>query len=124
MNLPDRNVSLPITICAISLCLSALLFASNFKATREKSQADSIATHQMLSPSGPATPSPTPFCPPVITQSTSQEITTTQPACRRPDPTAQPPPPTPPIGQYDNHYWRAFNMAALTGGAQYDVTSV
>src|SRR5204862_3936651 len=38
--------------------------------------------------------------------------------------TAQPPPPTPPIGQYDNHYWRAFNMAALTGGAQYDVTSV
>ena len=68
---------------------------------------------------GGATPTPTPSptpggsCPPTITESSSQEIITGNSAsCNNANITAQ------------NSYWRAFNMNAFTGGAEYDVTSV
>src|ERR1041385_3678276 len=125
MNLPNRNASISIAICAISLCLSALLFASNSTATREKSPVDSVAARQLVPPIDAATPSPTPFCPSVITQSTSQDITTTFALCLRPVPTSEPGKETlPKPEQDDNHYWRAFNIPSFTGGAQYDVSSV
>lgn len=64
------------------------------------------------------TPTPSPTCATVITQSTSQAITTNASSCAFPHPS--PPGET----QTDGHYWRAFNMATFAGGAQYSVTSV
>jgi subtilisin family serine protease len=64
---------------------------------------------------GTPTPTPTPggSCPPVITESTSQEIVSgNSVSCNSGGITAQ------------NSYWRAFNMSTFTGGAEYDITSV
>ena len=68
---------------------------------------------------GGATPTPTPTptpggtCPPVITESTSQEIVDgNSVACNNG------------VGTTENHYYRAFNMNTFTGGADYLVTSV
>src|SRR4029077_19950743 len=68
-------------------------------------------------PSPTPTPSPspsgTPTCPPVITQSTSQEIVTgNSVACNNG------------VGTTENHYWRAFNMNTFTGGSAYNITQV
>jgi len=68
-------------------------------------------------PSPTPTPSPspsgTPTCPPVITQSTSQEIVTgNSVACNNG------------VGTTENHYWRAFNMNTFTGGVAYNVNQV
>jgi Kelch motif/Galactose oxidase, central domain len=65
----------------------------------------------------PGTPTPTPTpggsCPPVITQSTSQDIVSgNSVACNDG------------FGHTDNSYWRAFNMNDFTGGQAYNVTSV
>ena len=61
------------------------------------------------------TPTPTPggTCPPVITESTSQEIVDGNSA-----------PCSNGVGTTENHYYRAFNMNTFTGGADYLVTSV
>ena len=64
---------------------------------------------------GTPTPTPTPggSCPPTITESTSQEIVSgNSVACNNG------------VGTTENHYWRAFDMATFTGGAEYDITSV
>lgn len=61
------------------------------------------------------TPSPTvsPTCPPIITQSTSLTITPLNSvSCNNG------------TGHTDNSYWRAFNMLTFTGGAELIVTSV
>ena len=66
-------------------------------------------------PTPTATPTPTPggTCPPVITESTSQEIVTgNSVACNNG------------VGTTENHYYRAFNMNTFTGGADYLVTSI
>ena len=57
--------------------------------------------------------SPTPSCPPTITQSSSQTITPQNSvSCGT-------------AGIHvDTSYWRAFNMASFTGSPQYNVTSV
>jgi hypothetical protein len=64
----------------------------------------------------PGTPSPTPTpgsCPPVITQSTTQDIVSgNSVACNDG------------FGHTDNSYWRAFNMNEFTGGQDYNITSV
>ena len=63
--------------------------------------------------SASGTPSATPSCPPVITQSSTQTITTgNSVSCNNG------------VGHTDNSYWRAFNMATFTGGAQYCINSV
>ena len=128
----DRKGSF-IRLLALLLLLSAspVFFAASFRAAPAKSLPNTDLI-PMAFPEPAAMPAPaigdaaapSPTCVPVITQSTSQDITTTYPPCSRPAPTQMPPPPTPPAGQYDNHYWRAFNMGAFTGGAQYDVSSV
>jgi hypothetical protein len=53
------------------------------------------------------------FCPPTITQSTSQAIVTNSVACSDPG-----------IGTLENHYWRAFDMNTFTGGQAYVITSI
>jgi hypothetical protein len=55
-------------------------------------------------------------CPAVITQSSSQPITPNNSiSCNTGDPAYY---------HYDTSYWRAFNMAAVNGSQQYNVTSV
>jgi len=62
---------------------------------------------------GGGSPSATPSCPPVITQSSTQTITTgNSVSCNNG------------VGHTDNSYWRAFNMLTAVGGAAYNVTSV
>jgi N-acetylneuraminic acid mutarotase len=66
-------------------------------------------------PTPTVTPTPTPggTCPPVITESTSQDIVSgNSVACNDG------------FGHTDNSYWRAFNMNTFTGGLPYNVTSV
>ena len=66
-------------------------------------------------PTATATVTPTPggSCPPVITESTSQEIVSgNSVACNNG------------FGTTENHYWRAFNMQTFTGGAPYDISAV
>ena len=64
-------------------------------------------------PTPTVTPTPSGSCPPVITESTSQEIVSgNSVACNNG------------VGTTENHYFRAFNMNTFTGGAEYDVTSV
>jgi hypothetical protein len=66
---------------------------------------------------GGASPTPTPggSCPPTITQSTSQTITSLNSVACSADMG---------ITTSDNHYWRAFDMNTFTGGLEYDLTSV
>lgn len=71
--------------------------------------------HIVFAVRGHCSPSATPSCPPVITQSTSQAITDTF-ACGYHPPSG--------VVLFDNHYWRAFNMTSFVGGAEYDVNSV
>jgi len=66
---------------------------------------------------GTPTPTPTPgqTCPPTITESTSQTITQgNSVACSADNG----------VTTTENHYWRAFDMNAFTGGQEYDITSV
>jgi subtilisin family serine protease len=68
---------------------------------------------------GTPTPTPTPTpsgsCPPTITESSSQDITSgNSVACN--DNTSG--------FTVENHYWRAFDMASFTGGAEYDITAI
>ena len=59
-----------------------------------------------------ATPTGSPTCPPVITESTSQEIVSLNSvACNNG------------IETTENHYYRAFNMNTFTGGAAYNITA-
>jgi len=53
------------------------------------------------------------ICPPTITQSTSQTIAAGAVACSDAG-----------AGTLENHYWRAFDMDAFTGGQAYDITSI
>jgi subtilisin family serine protease len=66
---------------------------------------------------GTPTPTPTPggSCPPTITESTSQEITSLNSVACTDNATGF---------TVENHYWRAFDMSTFTGGLEYDVTSV
>jgi hypothetical protein len=69
------------------------------------------------SPTPTATPTGSPggSCPPTITESSSQAITTGNSVACSSDGG---------ITTTENHYWRAFNMSTFTGGLEYDVTSV
>ena len=66
-------------------------------------------------------PSPTPTatpggsCPPVITESTSQDITSGNSVACNDNTTGF---------TVENHYWRAFDMSTFTGGQAYAITSV
>jgi hypothetical protein len=68
---------------------------------------------------GGVTPTPTPTpsgsCPPVITESTSQDIVSGNSVACNDNNTGF---------TVENHYWRAFDMASFTGGAEYDITSI
>jgi subtilisin family serine protease len=69
-------------------------------------------------PGGGGTPTPTPtpgVCPSTITQSASQVIVSGNSVACVDDATGF---------TTDNSYWRAFNMAAFTGGQQYDTTTI
>ena len=66
----------------------------------------SCAPTPTATPTATATVSP---CPPVITQSTSQAITTYQEPCRYG--------PTGSFSETDNSYWRAFNVSAFVSAA-------
>lgn len=59
-------------------------------------------------PVGPGAPGGS--CPPVITESTNQEIVEGGSVACGPG--------------FETHYWRAFDMNTFTGGQQYDITSV
>jgi subtilisin family serine protease len=71
------------------------------------------------SPSGGGTPTPTPSpsasCPPVITESTTQVITSGNSVACTDNTTGF---------TVENHYWRAFDMTTFTGGQQYNVVSI
>ena len=68
---------------------------------------------------GGASPTPTPTpggsCPPVITESTSQDITSGNSVACNDNTTGF---------TVENHYWRAFDMSTFTGGVAYSITSV
>ena len=75
-----------------------------------------ILMRQECPPATPTpTPTPTPPCLRVITQSTSQAITTPCVLCEHPPPMYFP---------WPNSYWRAFNMQSFVGGAEFAVSSV
>jgi hypothetical protein len=64
-------------------------------------------------PTPTVTPTPSGSCPPVITESTSQEIVSgNSVSCNNG------------VGHADNSYFRAFNMNTFTGGAAYNITAV
>jgi hypothetical protein len=64
-------------------------------------------------PTPTPTPSGTPTCPPVITQSTTQNIVAgNSVACNNG------------VETTENHYFRAFNMNVFTGGAAYNINQV
>jgi subtilisin family serine protease len=71
------------------------------------------------SPGGGGTPTPTPTpggsCPPVITESTSQDITSGNSVACNDNTTGF---------TVENHYWRAFDMSTFTGGLEYDITAI
>jgi hypothetical protein len=72
------------------------------------------ATRSEVSTTTPARSlSPMGICPPTITQSTSQAIAGGSVACSEPG-----------VRTLENHYWRAFDMNAFTGGQAYNITSV
>jgi hypothetical protein len=72
------------------------------------------AARTEVSATTPARPlSPMGICPPTITQSTSQAIAGGSVACSEPG-----------VRTLENHYWRAFDMNAFTGGQAYNITSV
>ena len=66
---------------------------------------------------GTPTPTPTPggSCPPTITESTSQDITSLNSVACNDNATGF---------TVENHYWRAFDMSTFTGGLEYDITAV
>ena len=66
---------------------------------------------------GGGTPTPTPggSCPPTITESTSQDITSGNSVACNDNNTGF---------TVENHYWRAFDMSDFTGGLAYNITSV
>ena len=68
---------------------------------------------------GGASPTPTATpggsCPPVITESTSQDITSGNSVACNDNTTGF---------TVENHYWRAFDMSTFTGGQAYAITSV
>lgn len=74
---------------------------------------DSLLVNYYVSDASPTpTPTVTP-CQPVLTQSTSQAITTANSASCNDG-----------VTHTDNSYWRAFNMAAYANGGQYCISSV
>ena len=82
-------------------------------ATSTATATSSATPTATFTPTATATASPS--CLPLITQSTSQLITTFPLNCGRPPPEVFP---------YKNHYWRAFNLEQFTGGTQYNVSYV
>jgi len=66
---------------------------------------------------GTPTPTPTPggSCPPTITESTSQDITSGNSVACNDNTTGF---------TVENHYWRAFDMGTFTGGLEYDITAI
>src|SRR5581483_10058324 len=74
-------------------------------------------TVAIMGSTGGPSPTPTPggSCPATITESTSQTITSGNSVTCSSDNG---------VTTTDNEYWRAFDMATFTGGAEYDITSV
>jgi hypothetical protein len=79
--------------------------ANNLLPHVTRAEAPRISPNRPLPPTG--------ICPPTITQSTSQAIVTGSVACSDPA-----------VRTLENHYWRAFDMNAFTGGQAYNITSV
>src|SRR5882762_7722985 len=95
------------------LCVSANLFAASFSTAPGNAQPNTIETIAAPHPATEAASTTTSSCPATITQSSSQAVTTgNSVSCN--------------TGPYhtDNSYWRAFDMATLTGGAEYCINSV
>lgn len=107
-NQQDGKGSLTWLLVVAPLCVSAILFASTFRAAPNESE-----SYTLVVAPPQATPSPTPDCPLIITHSTSQTITSgNSVSCNNG------------VGHTDNSYWRAFNMMTFAGGHQFIVTSV
>ena len=86
---------------------------SNDTATVEKSDCGAVTPSPTPTATATATGSPGGNCPPVLTESTTQNIVSgNSVSCNNG------------FGHTDNSYWRAFNMSTFTGGQEYDVTSV
>src|ERR1044071_3645535 len=131
----NSRVLISLAFCAIGLFLALVVFAlyPGGKAFARQNQSDSQGLAQESVPmlksasgalgSAITMPDTMPAsdggqfldqtCPPTITESSSQAITTgNSVSCNNG------------AGHTDNSYWRAFNMATFTGGQQYNVTSV
>src|ERR1044071_7175422 len=131
----NSRVLISLAFCAIGLFLALVVFAlyPGGKAFARQNQSDSQGLAQESVPmlksasgslrSAITMPDSMPAsdggqfldqtCPPTITESSSQAITTgNSVSCNNG------------AGHTDNSYWRAFNMATFTGGQQYNVTSV
>src|SRR5436190_9926230 len=114
----DGVSTLQIALSTGLVSISAILLAAAVPTNTEKAPPQDLYGLQSLvgADSAPTpTPTATPSCPPVITQSTSQAITTPCPACFHPPPM---------FILHDNFYWRAFNMQSFVGGAEFTVSSV
>src|SRR5436190_11090668 len=110
--------TLQIALSTGLISISAILLAAAVPTNTEKAPPqDLYGLHPLVGADLAPTPTPTatPSCPPVITQSTSQAITTPCPGCFHPPPM---------LIFYPNSYWRAFDMQSFVGGAEFTVSSV
>ena len=117
-NNPNGVSTLQIALSTGLISISAILLAAAVPTNTEKAPPQDLygLQREVGADSAPTpTPTATPSCPPVITQSTSQAITTPAPLCQNPPPMVFP---------YDNHYWRAFPMQSFVGGREFTVSSV
>src|SRR5438105_4932324 len=134
----NSRVLISLAFCATGLFLALLVFAfypgGNAFARQNQSDSQGLAQESIpmlksafgtsgsampVMPNGLPTDNTGQFllgdqtCPPTITESSSQAITTgNSVSCNNG------------TGHTDNSYWRAFNMATFTGGQQYNVSSV
>jgi hypothetical protein len=106
--------TLQIALSTGLISISAIVLAAAVPTNTEKAPPPDLYGLQRAVGADSA-PTATPSCPPVITQSTSQAITTPAPLCAHPPPM---------FILYDNFYWRAFNMQSFVGGAEFTVSSV
>src|ERR1051326_3776019 len=103
-----HNASLQLAICAALLGLSAILFASSFRGAANKPPPEPLPIRTAFH-EPPATPTPAPPNPLLLTQSTSQTVVIGDAIapCANHDPLGG-------RAHTDNSYWRAFDMEKLT----------
>jgi N-acetylneuraminic acid mutarotase len=85
----------------------------NGSSTVSSAETENVCASVGVSPTPTPTPTGSPTCPPVITESTNQEIVALNSAACNDG-----------VETLENHYWRAFNMNTFTGGVAYNVTAV